>query len=261
MAAAFSCRLLWIFREKVDTMVFSAKKSKIPKRITAMLAAMFCMLSLFGCNNTAQNEETTQAEEESLSFTNSVNFVASVGSYSAKKQAKQISGVIASETLKILSVGSDNGILSAAARNISGEDIEYGILQVKVGSEYLSFTFSGLPAGADIVLFEDNDTAYDESEAYTDWRVDSLIYYDTQLQLYPEIVEIIGGEGYVNIKNLTESDISNLQIYYKTVKDGVYYGGTTYRVTVDTLETGTTLEKTAVHFTSDSEVIFVTYGN
>ena len=76
-------------------------------------------------------------------------------------------------------------------------------------------------------------------------------------------IQVGGLEGALNIENISEEDIpGNIVIYYKNVAGDVFYGGITYRVTIEGgLKADEIRQVMSAHFNADnSEIVMVSCG-
>ena len=162
--------------------------------------------------------------------------------------------------------GSDeivSGILMLKVANPSEDTVEYAKFTMEVGGETAEFTVSTLKPGASIVLLEKNRMAYDKNVDYAsaDIVCENLAVFQEPLNLYQDRIAIQILDGAINVTNISQEDIAGrISIFYKNKAAGIYYGGITYRVTLeDGLKAGEIRQMMASHFSdSGSEILFIT---
>lgn len=146
---------------------------------------------------------------------------------------------MASYTGMYMEDGSDeilSGILMMVVENIGEQDIQYAQITVDLGEEQALFTISSLPAGAKAVLLEQNRMAYDSSLNYGTYLpvIDSIAYFPEPMDIQEDQVKVQILNGAVNITNICGQDIpGTIAVYYKNAASDIFYGGITYRVTLE----------------------------
>lgn len=156
-----------------------------------------------------------------------------------------------------------SGILMLKVRNNGEDTVEYAKLTMDIAGQTAEFTVSTLKPGATIVLQEKNRMAYDRNASYSATAVvcENLALFQQPLNLYEDRISIQILDGAINVTNISQEDISGkISIYYKNTAAGVYYGGITYRVTLENgLKAGEIRQMTASHFSdTGSEILFLT---
>lgn len=162
--------------------------------------------------------------------------------------------------------GSDevvSGILMMMVRNDGEETIQYARLTMDVNGKIAEFTASTLKPGATAVLLEQNRMRCDNSLKYENMPIvcENLALFNTPLELHEDKLKIQILDGAINVTNVSSSDISKrISIYYKNVTDGVYYGGITYRITLENgLKADEVRQMMASHFSdTGSQIMFIT---
>ena len=80
------------------------------------------------------------------------------------------------------------------------------------------------------------------------------------LSLHEDAVKLETLDSTVTVTNLTGDPMQQVYVYYKTVQNGVFMGGITYRAGVGSLEADGTKSTYTSHFSqTDSQVLFITY--
>ena len=160
--------------------------------------------------------------------------------------------------------GSDevlSGILMMKVFNNGEQPVEYARLTMDVNGETAEFTVSTLNPGATVVLLEKNRMAYDKNAEYGNITCENLALFQEPLNLYADKISVQILDGAINVTNISQEDIAGrISIYYKNMVSGIYYGGITYRVTLeDGLKAGEIRQMMADHFSdTGSEIMFIT---
>ena len=200
---------------------------------------------------TEQAEQTELTEPPRISLKNDMEILdigAYTGIYMEDGTDEVVSGVL---MMKIINNGQDT--------------IEYARITMDIGEEMAEFTVSTLKPGATIVLLEKNRMAYDKTVDYTETQIicENLALFQEPLSLHEDKISIQILDGAINVINVSDQDIpGHIAIYYKNKAAGVYYGGITYRVTLENgLKANEIRQLLATHFSdTGSEIMFVTIG-
>lgn len=200
---------------------------------------------------TEQAEQTELTEPPRISLKNDMEILdigAYTGIYMEDGTDEVVSGVL---MMKIINNGQDT--------------IEYARITMDIGEEMAEFTVSTLKPGATIVLLEKNRMAYDKTVDYTETQIicENLALFQEPLSLHEDKISIQILDGAINVINVSDQDIpGHIAIYYKNKATGVYYGGITYRVTLENgLKANEIRQLLATHFSdTGSEIMFVTIG-
>ncbi len=239
------------------------------KKLISLLIVFAVLLSFSACDNRANYEESTTIDAD---FENIDNFEIPVvtedvteeqiADYNDLKPQNSQVGLIVDSWLKIVSVGEQNDRLSVLVRNISDVDVQYAVLSVVCDSEKYNFEMSTITAGATAIVSCTEKVPFNVNGQYYSWKIEDKILFENELSLYPEIFEIKGADGAISVKNISKKDIDGpIYVYYKNVVDGVFTEGTTYRVSIDSLEKGQEIQTLSGHYNKDTSlVMFVTYA-
>lgn len=144
--------------------------------------------------------------------------------------------------------GSDEQVQSVAAilvENVCGQACQYCQMHFLIGSYEASFTLSELPAGACAWVLEDGRLQISGSETFA--FSDELCAFREEESLAQ--ISCTPGEGSLTVTNDSDTEYSDLFIYYKLCgEDGAFLGGICYRVSAGPLSPGETKTVTAGHF-------------
>lgn len=161
--------------------------------------------------------------------------------------------------------GSDesvSGVLSIIVRNDGDRDIQYAEVYISVDNVFSCFKVTTLPAGASATVLENDRMEYKEGAVFEYAKVSNVAYFTSPASLHSDVFTITGRDGYINISNNSDTDInSDVVVYYKAVKDGMYFGGITYSVRASGgVGAKSSVLLAAPHFSLDNcKVMFVTY--
>lgn len=160
--------------------------------------------------------------------------------------------------------GSDepvSGILMVTLENTSEEDLQLARIQLIYEDQTATFQISNLPAGRKIVALEQNRMAYTK-EAPIGAKAESLAFVP-EFAMYEDMLQISALDGALNIKNISGADMpGTIAVYYKNVAADMYYGGITYRVSIEGgLKAEEIRQIMSAHFDAEnSEIVMVSYS-
>lgn len=163
--------------------------------------------------------------------------------------------------------GSDDFVekmLSATFVNEGEKTIQYASVQVSIGKEQFSFTFSTLPAGAGVHVYEKDKKAVSLNSDTISAEAEYIAYFEEEPSLYEKELEIKVTDGMIAVKNISKSNIDKeISVYYKTVSNGFFVGGITYRFRIPGgIDAGEEYSGSALHASEKTtKVMFVTYEN
>lgn len=162
--------------------------------------------------------------------------------------------------------GSDElvtGMTMIVVENTGENDIQYAEIFLPIGKEEAKFTLTTLPAGEKIILLEKERMEYSGEADCGSAVARNVVIFDKPLDKMEDKFEIRLLDGMMNVKNISGSDIKdNIVIYYKNSAADVFYGGITYRLTVEGgLAGGEVRQMPGSHVSEKgSKVVFVTVG-
>lgn len=255
---------------------FSAKKKKTNKFLVAVLVLTVILLTalvgllLLGLsdgeqdsaaaeNNTsaaasvqttdAQNAETAPVVENSVNLGYGL-YVTDIGSYTGM--------YMEDGTDEILS-----GILMLVVKNGGAQDVQYAQITMPVGEETATFTLTTLPVGESVVLLESSRMQHREDVDYGALlpKIENIAYFQEPVSIQEDKLKIGIVDGAVNVTNISGADIAgNIVVYYKNAAADLYYGGITYRVTIEGGLKADEIRQVMTNHASDtgSKIMFVT---
>lgn len=154
-----------------------------------------------------------------------------------------------------------SGILMVELENTSDKDLQLAFIKLHYGEEEAVFQVTNLPAGKRLVALEKNRMAY-RSELPDSAVAENTAFLDA-FTMHDDEIELVALDGVINVVNKSDRDIeTNIYVYYKNKAAGVYYGGITYRVTIEGgLKAGEIRQIMTAHYDAEgSEILMVSYG-
>lgn len=151
-------------------------------------------------------------------------------------------------------------VMMLVVQNNGEADIQLAELTVLCGGETYRFKLTNLAVGKRAVLL-DLDRKPAEGGTPEAVELDSVALFQEPMELHEDVIEIGGLEGMLNVKNISDTDISgDIHIYYKYAAQDIYYGGITFRVRIQGgLKAGELRQIPAGHFDPKGcEIIQVT---
>ena len=161
--------------------------------------------------------------------------------------------------------GSDeivSDVFAITVVNNSEKMLQYAQVMITCGEESYIFDMSTIPAGARAQVLEKERKKLPESLAGAQTVLNTITEFQEEPSLYGDVFELSPEAYSIEIKNISESNISgDIYVYYKTKVGGLFMGGITYRAKVSDLASGEEKSAYAGHFyENDSEILFVTYA-
>ena len=150
-----------------------------------------------------------------------------------------------------------DNVLMLKLTNYGDKVLEYAEMTVALPSGNAKFSVSTLEPGATVILLEKNRMAHSADEDYTNITADFAAFFEEPLDKCEDVLKIQALDGAMNITNLSGEDISGpVRIYYKNYADGIYYGGITYRITLEGgIKAGELRQIMANHFYQNGSAI------
>lgn len=162
--------------------------------------------------------------------------------------------------------GSDEQLENFCAvivENRSEHTVQLLQFTVADGDRVYDFQLTTLPAGERAIVQDLNRTSFATPKSDLAANTELCIFFDEEPTLYEEIFAISGAEYGLEVRNLTDKEITGpIYVYYKTRTADGYYGGITYRLTIPGLMAKETYNATVNHFwPGSSQVMFVDYAD
>lgn len=152
--------------------------------------------------------------------------------------------------------GSDqlvSGVMMILVTNTGEDDIQLMHIEVAYAQDSYHFQLTNLPAGSSAVLLEQSKKPFPEGVPQSA-VASNVVVFKEKMAVDGSVYEITGADGMMNVKNISDSDITgDIFVYYKYVTQDILYGGITFRVTVQGgLKAGEIRQVMAGHFNPDN---------
>lgn len=177
--------------------------------------------------------------------------------------------------LSLVSIGSYTGmyieegkdvevkdVIAVTVYNGSENDLQYAEIYVSVGEVFAQFDITCLPSGSSVTVLEKRLKNYVNGMQFKYITSSNVAFFNGKMPLHSDTIFVTCIDGYLNITNMSDTAIdSDVIVYYKKYKDGRYFGGITYTVTVKGgISAKSSVMMAAPHFDPDeSKVMFVIY--
>lgn len=147
--------------------------------------------------------------------------------------------------------GSDEVVencLSLIVTNESSEMVQIADITLKLNDkDTVNFKVTNLPGGASTLVMESSRRQYTDGDKFA--FEDMNASYLNKTSIMDDVFEITGEDGKLFVKNISQKDYEKVYVYYKyTQLGGAYLGGITYRVPVENIKAGKTVEVVAGHW-------------
>lgn len=151
--------------------------------------------------------------------------------------------------------GSDDPVancLSVILTNNSEKTLQIASLTLLVnGQDEASFVASNVAPGASVMVMESTRREYQKGDQFT--LESTAVGFLDEASLMKDKFQITGEDGKLTVTNLTKESYEKIYVYYKYIQlGGAYLGGITYRVPVENLGPGETVEVVAGHWQNGS---------
>lgn len=160
--------------------------------------------------------------------------------------------------------GSDEPVENVRAivvRNPGDQDLQYARLTLTYPDGQAEFAVTNLPAGESAVVLEYSRMVACE-ELPVEAAAENVVLLDG-MPLHEETFSVVGGDNMLTVTNISAEDISgDVYVYYKTMGEGIYHGGITYRTRfAGGIEAGEACQEATQHYHPDtSKIVMITYG-
>lgn len=120
-------------------------------------------------------------------------------------------------------------VMMVIVHNDSDTDFQMGQIRVACGTEERIFTLTDLPAGAQVVLLEqERRPMLQGTELHA--VLESPVAFSAPMTISDDRIRITGADGVLNVENISDCDITGgVYIYYKYASEDLLYGGITFR--------------------------------
>ena len=169
-----------------------------------------------------------QPQEIASAVENAVNlgyglFVTDIGSYTGIYMEDGSDQVI-------------SGVLMLVLKNNGDQDVQYAEINMTIGEQTAVFTVTTLPVGESVILLETSRMQWNRDVDYNAIlpKIENIAYFQEPISTQEDKLKISIVDGAINVTNISGEDIpGNIVVYYKNAAKDLYYGGITYRITVE----------------------------
>lgn len=152
-------------------------------------------------------------------------------------------------------------VMSITVTNNGAEPIQYVKIILECEDGEAVFELTTLMPGESVIALEMSRRIYSDADSSAAVRMENLAFFQTEVSLYEDQLQIQPLDGGFNISNISDEDITgDIYIYYKHKSEELYMGGITYRGRIEGgLKAGEIRQIMSTHFSADdSEVMFIT---
>lgn len=130
------------------------------------------------------------------------------------------------------------------------KDVQLAEITALCGGEEYHFTLTNLAVGERAVLLEQERRPSAELISAV---LDTYAPFGEPMSLYGDTIQVSGLDGMLNVKNISDGDITgDICVYYKYAAQDIFYGGITFRIRIEGgLKAGEIRQVPAGHYTAD----------
>ena len=234
------------------------------KNIKKIIAVLMCLsiVLLCGCSKDAP-QTTTQPTQPAQEFD---------PNYGYQFPATVFDDVTVDGILLYTGVYVEDGsfedcenVAAIKVTNNTLNDIQLLRIIVKTDVKEMLFEVSGFLAGETVTVLEKSKQTIGANEKIVEISYRDRVYYEKNVSMHEDILQVQGNLATINIKNISDADITgDIYVYYK-IKDpqGNYFGGITFRAKAEGgLKIDEIKQLPAGAFDPyNCEVLFVEYGS
>lgn len=148
-------------------------------------------------------------------------------------------------------------VMALIVENIGSDIIEYARVELQCGEDTLCFDISGLPATGKCFVLAKERAAYSADMTVSEVTCSQLallgdravLDFSGEFALYPS-------DGVLNLQNISGKEMnSEVYLCYKNYRDGLFWGGITYRAAFGSFAVDEIVQSIQPHYTEDASVI------
>ncbi|MEF2878441.1 MAG: hypothetical protein U0N90_08500 [Blautia sp.] len=146
--------------------------------------------------------------------------------------------------------------------NTSDKDVQFLKIKAQAEDEEGVFEITTLTAGGTVEVLEASGAIYPEEEADAEYQAENLVFFQEELSLQKEHLQISAQDYWIRVENTGSQAIEgDIYVYYKNAKEDVFQGGITYRARLQGgLNPGEARELEVSHYRADtSKIMYVDY--
>ena len=152
-------------------------------------------------------------------------------------------------------------VFALVIKNTTGKHFQYMTINLKIGEKDYNFKLTTLFDNSAVTVLESSGAPYNDKKIDTVTLTQS-VEFSSDPTVHPKELEITVMDGLMNVKNISGKDItSDIYVYYKLTDGDDWFGGITYRASVNGgLKNGELRQIPANHFKKEScKVVFTEY--
>jgi len=154
--------------------------------------------------------------------------------------------------------GSDRSVSNVAAivlTNNGAENLAFAGIGIAQGEKSYAFSGSQIPAGATVILQEQNAAALTGGDFHSCTASTTAAAASDKAAGRVQVTD--NGDNTFDVANITGETIPEIKVYFKNYLPGedVYVGGITYSVTLANVEPGTAATVNSDHYASEYSVV------
>ncbi len=157
------------------------------------------------------------------------------------------------------SLGNTEDVAGIVVFNDSEKTLQYAEITAHFSDGVTHmYKISTLPPGEACFVAEESNAPYRElATGFFGYEIKNVAFFAEEPSVHGDKLQFSGADGIINLKNISDSDISdNIIVYYKDYKDSHLASGITYRVTVEGgLKAGEIKQVRASHYTKNGSII------
>ena len=144
-----------------------------------------------------------------------------------------------------------SGVAAIVLTNNGKDDLEFAGIGISQGDRSLAFSASQIPAGATVIVLEQNKSAFSSDPYYSATATTTPV---EKFEMSEELVTVKdNGDNSLIVSNVSDKTLSEVKIFFKNylADEDVYVGGITYTITMtEQLEPGASIGVSASHYDS-----------
>ena len=155
-------------------------------------------------------------------------------------------------------MNAQSGVVNNGTLSIGGGDLDFAGIGISQGDRSLAFSASQIPAGATVIIQEQNRAVYG-TDYYYSFTATVTESSGFDIKKGTLVIEK-HNDGTFDVANVSEKTIPEIKVYFKNYipDEGVYVGGITYSVTLTDVEPQTAVTVTSSHFDAEySQIVDV----
>ena len=150
--------------------------------------------------------------------------------------------------------GETKGIATLVLTN-NGGNLEFAGIGISQGARSLGFSASQIPAGATVIIQEQNKASYSSDPYYSATATTTPV---EEFEMSKKLVTVKdNGDHSLSVTNISGKKLSEVKISFKNYlpDEDVYVGGITYNITLKDLGPNTSTTVSASHYDSEYSVV------